>query len=317
MILPTIKRGSNGQLVRYLQDLLNRNGYIVIIDGSFGPATEESVKKLQKDLKLDADGIVGPKTWEAFSKASFSNGKAFDKPTIIEDLIPILDKRRSGKSQTPLWITIHNTGNPNSSALGERGWLLNPNNDRVASWHYAVDQLHAVLVIPENEIAWHAGENTGNTTSIGIEVCESGNQEIVWANAVGLTASLLYKYGWGIDRVTTHNRWSGKDCPRLILKRWNEFLADVEASLDALKNPAPKIPKPIDEIPKEPIEESLPVVDETPPIDTLPVDTTPIEEEHTESVDNPTDDSINYEVLNSVLRLLEALLKKILWRQDN
>lgn len=60
---PTLRQGSTGSDVKYLQDNLNRLGYSVVADGIFGVKTEAAVKKFQKDYGLVADGIVGAKTW--------------------------------------------------------------------------------------------------------------------------------------------------------------------------------------------------------------------------------------------------------------
>lgn len=56
--METIKRGSKGDAVKTLQTTLN-----LLVDGIFGPLTEEAVKEFQKANGLTADGIVGPKTW--------------------------------------------------------------------------------------------------------------------------------------------------------------------------------------------------------------------------------------------------------------
>ena len=48
-----------------LQELLNDQGFSVVIDGFFGPATEVVVKQFQSARSLDDDGIVGPLTWAA------------------------------------------------------------------------------------------------------------------------------------------------------------------------------------------------------------------------------------------------------------
>jgi peptidoglycan hydrolase-like protein with peptidoglycan-binding domain len=66
--LPTLRKGSQGQDVKYLQDILKSLGYSVIADGIFGTKTEVAVKKFQKDYGLVADGIVGAKTWEVLHK---------------------------------------------------------------------------------------------------------------------------------------------------------------------------------------------------------------------------------------------------------
>ena len=61
---PTLKEGSKGVAVRGLQRRLIEAGYELEIDGKFGPATEAAVKAYQEANGLDADGIVGPKTWD-------------------------------------------------------------------------------------------------------------------------------------------------------------------------------------------------------------------------------------------------------------
>ena len=63
--LPTLRLGSKGDDVKYLQDLLNYYGYTVTVDGIFGKKTEAAVKQFQKSRKLTVDGIVGQKTWNA------------------------------------------------------------------------------------------------------------------------------------------------------------------------------------------------------------------------------------------------------------
>lgn len=60
-----LRRGSFGDAVRELQELLKTKGFDVAIDSDFGPATELAVMILQKDNGLRVDGIVGQKTWTA------------------------------------------------------------------------------------------------------------------------------------------------------------------------------------------------------------------------------------------------------------
>jgi peptidoglycan hydrolase-like protein with peptidoglycan-binding domain len=72
---PEVKRGSKGNAVRLLQELLKNYGIPDYdpgpIDGDFGSLTEKAVKAFQTDnLDFDGnplrpDGIVGPKTWAA------------------------------------------------------------------------------------------------------------------------------------------------------------------------------------------------------------------------------------------------------------
>ena len=66
--MPLIKRGSKGAAVLQLQKSLNKHGYKLSEDGSFGPATEAAVKAFQKANGLEVDGEVGPITWTALLK---------------------------------------------------------------------------------------------------------------------------------------------------------------------------------------------------------------------------------------------------------
>ncbi|MEG4005783.1 peptidoglycan-binding domain-containing protein [Microcoleus sp. Pol11C1] len=63
---PLLKRNdgvTQNEDVRYLQRLLHTSGFSVNTDGGFGPKTEQAVLNFQKQQKIVADGIVGPKTW--------------------------------------------------------------------------------------------------------------------------------------------------------------------------------------------------------------------------------------------------------------
>ena len=80
---PTLKRGSKGDAVRELQEILERLGYDLGkcgVDGDFGRATEKAVKAFQKNAGVGVDGIVGAATW-----AALDLGKdQYEKPTDID-----------------------------------------------------------------------------------------------------------------------------------------------------------------------------------------------------------------------------------------
>lgn len=59
----TLKLGSRGADVRYLQGLLLAVGITLDADGDFGPATDAAVRAFQLWRKLVVDGVVGRKTW--------------------------------------------------------------------------------------------------------------------------------------------------------------------------------------------------------------------------------------------------------------
>lgn len=61
--MPLIKKGSKGDAVKKLQEMLNDKGYKLSVDSDFGPATDAAVRAYQKANHLEVDGEVGEKTW--------------------------------------------------------------------------------------------------------------------------------------------------------------------------------------------------------------------------------------------------------------
>ncbi|MBI2639430.1 MAG: peptidoglycan-binding protein [Candidatus Sungbacteria bacterium] len=66
----TLRRGSTGDDVRRLQEVLNSRGVYPegLATGFFGPATERAVKRFQERNGLESVGIVGPKTREKLNE---------------------------------------------------------------------------------------------------------------------------------------------------------------------------------------------------------------------------------------------------------
>lgn len=63
---PVLRKGSRGPAVMELQRKLNGvAGQGLVVDGSFGPRTDQAVRNFQTFFNLGTDGIVGPKTWGA------------------------------------------------------------------------------------------------------------------------------------------------------------------------------------------------------------------------------------------------------------
>lgn len=66
--MPLLKKGSQGEAVKKLQQTLNGKGYKLTEDGDFGNKTEAAVKAFQKANGLEVDGEVGPMTWGVLFK---------------------------------------------------------------------------------------------------------------------------------------------------------------------------------------------------------------------------------------------------------
>lgn len=68
---PVLRRGDRGAFVIDLQYQLQGISYWSgQMDGIFGDLTRASVLAFQADHGLDADGVVGPSTWQALASAS-------------------------------------------------------------------------------------------------------------------------------------------------------------------------------------------------------------------------------------------------------
>lgn len=61
--MPTVRLGSRGNTVKFLQCYLNLYGNELSPDGQFGQGTQSAVIKFQRENGLSADGIVGRNTW--------------------------------------------------------------------------------------------------------------------------------------------------------------------------------------------------------------------------------------------------------------
>ena len=148
----------------------------------------------------------------------------------------------------PEFVVIHNTAN-DASAENEIAYMRR--NDKEVSFHYAVDDKEAVQGILEDRNAWHAGDGgygNGNRCGIAIEICysKSGGTRFLEAekNAAELAASILKRYGWGIERLKKHQDFSGKYCPHRTLNLgWNRFREMVQAHLEDKPASAPETAK--------------------------------------------------------------------------
>ncbi len=155
---------------------------------------------------------------------------------------------RPGYAMQPTSITVHNTANEGVGADAEAHARYLEAGHAI-SWHYTVDADTIVQHLPINEQGWHTGTHAGNTSSVGIEVCEYPQTKAGKAlqakaedNAAWLAAKLLDE-NTKIQHVRTHKSWSGKECPRDIMPHWDAFIAAVNRHRGASAPVKP--PKPV------------------------------------------------------------------------
>lgn len=161
---------------------------------------------------------------------------------VITDFIPKDTMERPGQERKIKFIVIHETGNPgrNADAASHNNYLHEEADNQRKSWHYTVDGHEIYYHIPDNEIAFHAGDGLsrdgGNLNGIGIEMCinPENDYEQTLKNTAKLTAMLLVAYDLNIISVKKHEDFSGKHCPDILLTegRWDDFIDMVKAELE-------------------------------------------------------------------------------------
>lgn len=147
---------------------------------------------------------------------------------------------RTGIKREIRYIVIHETDNVNEgSDAKSHSAYLNRGVSGETSWHYTVDDHEIYHHVPDDEVAWHAGDSKnpegGNAHGIGIELCVNadGDYEQTLKNGAKLTAYLMQTYDLDITAVTQHADYMEKNCPARLRDsgRWDEFLQMVESYL--------------------------------------------------------------------------------------
>ncbi len=169
-------------------------------------------------------------------------------PTELKTLLNIEDQlikpdrpNRPGVVINPTSITIHNTSNTDAGAYAQAhsnfvrnvGHYVKNDVKNWVSWHFTVDDKTVIRQLPENEKAFHAGEEA-NLQSIAIEICmhQGIDQELANEKAACLCALLCIGYNIQPAQIVTHQHWTGKKCPVLLLDSWDDFIARVQYCFD-------------------------------------------------------------------------------------
>ncbi len=192
-------------------------------------------------VKVD-ESIDWPEMSEVTEESVFPD-QVFDVP-VYTSLIPEGKKGRPGKQRKIMYIVIHETDNQDvgADAANHANFLNNVSED-YTSWHYTVDDHEIYHHVPDNEVAWHAGDQQtlpgGNMNGIGVELCVNpGNDfEKTFQNAAKLTAYLIDAYDLTIDAVKQHGDFMWKNCPATIrdTNRTQEFKDTVAKYLAQLQ----------------------------------------------------------------------------------
>jgi N-acetylmuramoyl-L-alanine amidase len=163
---------------------------------------------------------------------------------ITRDYISIGNSRSGDKLNKVRFIVSHDTGNPGSTAYGNRSYFQNSNPS--ASAHTFIDDKYILEIIPLNEKAWHVRYNVtkdnemfgddANDAAIGVELCHGGNIDFeeAYKRYVWYHAYLVDKFGLDPRKdIVAHSTLDPgrRTDPQNALNRhgisWNDFIEDV------------------------------------------------------------------------------------------
>lgn len=160
---------------------------------------------------------------------------------IIEKLLSINPFSRPGtKLKNIKNIVIHWVGNAGSSALGNRNYFESLKDKGIyASAHYIIGLNGEIIrCIPEDEMAYHAGNWNINCNSIGIENCHPdwGGKfnDNTYNSLVELIVDICKRYGLNENAIIRHYDVTGKVCPKYYVENQSAFeqlKADVASKL--------------------------------------------------------------------------------------
>lgn len=150
---------------------------------------------------------------------------------ISQKLLTVNHYSRSGEKQSKTeYIVVHWIGNANTSAINNRNYFenLKITHQRQASAHYIIGLNGEIIqCIPENEVAFHAGNYTMNRKSIGIENCHpdwTGKfNDSTYEALVELCVWLCKKYNLNADKIIRHYDVTKKCCPKFFVEHQAEW----------------------------------------------------------------------------------------------
>ncbi len=167
------------------------------------------------------------------------NGITLGKAKVISTDLLIKGHMVPYVSFKPSSITIHETDLPDVPATQFYLSVKNGQSDKnrlQASYHFCVDATTIRQLVNIYKTCWHAGCTAGNTTSIGIEICQYANnkekQKQAYLNTIELVKILLVETT--AIKVVRHYDWTRKNCPSYMLNKkyneltWNWFTAQLK-----------------------------------------------------------------------------------------
>jgi N-acetylmuramoyl-L-alanine amidase CwlA len=191
--------------------------------------------------------------------------------TINRNYISKGNSRSGAKISKVRFIVAHDTGNPGSSASGNRSYFQN--SQPSASAHTFIDHKEILEIVPLDEKAWHVlyqkpidnqmyGDDS-NDAAIGVELCYGGNidNKEAYKRYVWYMKYLCDKFGLdpkkhivGHYTLDPGRKTDPMNAFKLLGITWNDFISDVageEVTSSANKTPSKSTGKSNNQIAQE------------------------------------------------------------------
>lgn len=210
-----------GRLVTRWQQLLRDKGFVLDVDGIFGPKTLSATKAAQAWAAVTIDGVVGPITWNAVERKTRTRRPI----TVIRNTIlatPRIVDARNGKAGFPhhpykTWrsrshveaVVGHYTGGPASFVADAnfhvKSSYLDAGGAPALAYHLGVDKDGTLFVFNDwQSITWHA--RSANTKGLGV-VFRGGSEGPTAAQAKTLRWLLRQIAAGTFQPVKAEPRW--------------------------------------------------------------------------------------------------------------
>ena len=162
--------GTSGTDVKALQDALNQLGYNSgDVDGNYGPATAQAVRRFQRAMGLPADGDFGPQTKEKMrlkgyktgGLADFTGPAWLDGTTARPEYVLNADQTKAFFSLVDVLGSLRSGVSKTTQNSGDSNYDIDINVESIGS-DYDVEQLATTVKRLINEDARYRNNNTIN-----------------------------------------------------------------------------------------------------------------------------------------------------------
>lgn len=211
-----------GRLVTRWQQLLKTKGFVLDVDGIFGPKTLSATKAAQAWAGVGLDGVVGPLTWTAVERktrtrrpVTAARNKLLPRPRILDarygrNGFPVHPWKKWGSRPVIEAAVGHYTGGPASFVADAnfhvKSSYLDTGGAPALAYHLGVDKDGTLFLFNDwQAITWHT-DGGKNTVTLGV-VFRGGTEGPTAAQAKTLRWLLRQLEAGTFQPVKTEPAW--------------------------------------------------------------------------------------------------------------